>query len=90
MNRQTSLNGGTKHHPLSAFAWGILERLRSGPIPCREINAGVLDRLGREPGPIVETVDLPSPYKTGPTAGKTAPHLRLTPQGLELLKNRPR
>lgn len=65
---------GTKTHPLSPHALSVLERIRLGPVPYQEINAGVIDRLLREG--VVEVVHLPSPYKT---VKGTVRHLRIKP-----------
>lgn len=62
---------GTKTHPLSKHALGVLDRLKAGPIPAQEINPGVVNRLLR--GDNVELVNLPSPYKKGGSVS----HLRL-------------
>lgn len=64
---------GKKTHPLSAAAKAVIESLRAAPIPCASLNPGIINRLRREG--IVETVDLPSPFKTH--KGKAIPHLRL-------------
>lgn len=64
---------GKKTHPLSAAAQAAIEALRTAPIPCTSLNPGIIDRLRREG--IVETVDLPSPFKTH--KGRAIPHLRL-------------
>lgn len=53
---------GTKTHPLTPHALSVLGWLSRGPQPCQEINAGVINRFVRED--LVETVRLPSPYKT--------------------------
>jgi hypothetical protein len=39
---------GTKTHPLSDHARGILAQLKRGPIPQYQINPGVINRLRRE------------------------------------------
>ena len=39
---------GTKTHPLSDHARGILAQLAKGPIPAYQINPGVINRLLRE------------------------------------------
>lgn len=48
--------------PLSATAVKFLLRLRSGPQPQREVNAGVAERLRREA--LIEPTTMPSPYAT--------------------------
>ena len=47
MSPKVPLNG-TKTHPLSQHALGVLQRLSRYPIPRSEINPGVIDRLSRE------------------------------------------
>lgn len=49
--------------PLSAHAWGILERLALGPFPSYTVNAGVQDRFRREG--LVEDRRA-DPYGSGP------------------------
>jgi hypothetical protein len=72
MDKPPPLNG-TKTHPLSAAAKSVIESLSVAPIPCTSLNPGIINRLRREG--IVETVDLPSPFKTH--KGRAIPHLRL-------------
>ncbi len=64
---------GTKTHPLSDAAKAILASLAREPIPCSQVNPGIVDRLLREG--VVEIERLPSPFKTH--KGKHVPHLRL-------------
>lgn len=45
---------GTRTHPLSEHAKGILRELTRGPVPSYSINPGVRDRLSRE-GLVIET-----------------------------------
>jgi len=53
---------GTKIHPLSDFAIGIMRRLKNvGPMPVQEINPGVWARLKDED--LVESFPAKSPYK---------------------------
>lgn len=73
---------GEKTHDLSEHAKGVLQMLRDGPRPRREFNPGVVNRLLRND--IVETVDLPSPYKTH--KGGNCEHLRITPFGQKLIE----
>lgn len=53
---------GTKTHPLTPHALSALRSISYGPRPSQEFNAGVVNRFQRED--LVETVRLPSPYKT--------------------------
>lgn len=54
---------GTKTHPLTNHALGILDQLnRHGPMPQQEINSGVVNRFHRES--LTETVLMKSPYAT--------------------------
>ena len=68
---------GEKTHPLTSHAIAALVELSHGPKPRYELNPGVANRLLR--GDLVETVLLPSPYKTH--HGKRIEHLRLTKAG---------
>ena len=68
---------GTKTHPLSTFALGVLRDLIGTPKPRQEVNPGVVDRLMRES--LVEIVDLPSPYKAH--KGGACAHLQITDAG---------
>lgn len=79
ITQKTPLNG-TQTHPLSRHALGILAELAQGPKPRQEINPGVVNRFEREL--LVESIDLPNPYKT---KGKTVPGLRITVEGLKRL-----
>lgn len=63
--------------PLKAAALADLRWLVKGPQPRQEINPGVANHLDREH--LVETVMLPSPYKT--PKGRDIPHLRITDAG---------
>jgi hypothetical protein len=76
----TPLNG-TKTHPLTPHATGVLRQLRAGPMPCHEINAGVINRFQR--GDLAEIVDLPSPYVTH--HGRNTPHMQITQIGVQYL-----
>jgi hypothetical protein len=53
---------GSKTHPLTPAALGVLSLLTRGAIPVQEINPGVRNRFDREV--LVDYVELPSPYKT--------------------------
>lgn len=67
------MNQKTKAHPLTGHSKHVLRLLETAPIPCQEINPGVVNRLCQEPN--VELVNLPSPYANG--KGRTIQHLRL-------------
>lgn len=70
----------SKLRPLTSSARAALRRILDGPVPCQELNSGVVDRLLR--GSLVEAVDLPSPYKTKKGSVR---HLRILDAGrLEL------
>ena len=77
-----SLNGG-KTRPLSEHALSCLARLAMGPLPAREFNPGVIDRLARHSEALVEPVLRVSPYKKDRGAKLT--HLQLTGAGHALL-----
>lgn len=84
--RDQSLNGG-ETRPLTKHTRGKLEEIARQPIACNSLNAGVLDRLTREPYPLCKRVSLPSPYKKD--RGASVPHLQITDAGraeLGLLK----
>lgn len=68
---------GTKTHPLSAFALGVLRQIVESPLPTSGINPGVINRLLREG--LVEIASLPSPFKKH--KGGTCDHLRVTEKG---------
>ncbi|USN14076.1 hypothetical protein PAPPERLAPAPP_04020 [Brevundimonas phage vB_BpoS-Papperlapapp] len=55
-------NNGTKTHPLSAHALGVLRALSRGAMPMQEINPGVSNRLRRED--LITEESMVSPYKT--------------------------
>jgi hypothetical protein len=79
----TPLNG-TKTHPLSQHAIGVLRELRRGPVVCQDINAGVQNRFLRDPlGALAEFVNLPSPFRTH--KGKLIPHMQITQAGNDFL-----
>lgn len=86
MTNKTKPNWGEKTHPMTPVAWSALESLLSGPAPVQSFNPGVRDRFYREEVPVVETVDLPSPFKTH--KGREIPHFRLTDHGKKLLSER--
>ena len=52
---------GTKTHPLTPHATGVLREISQAPQPQQAVNPGVVNRLLRES--LVELVQLPSPYK---------------------------
>lgn len=72
---------GEKTHPLTKHAIGVLREIAKQPRPRLVINPGVANRLERES--LVETVQLPSPYKSH-RSGK-CPHLRITERGKKAL-----
>ncbi|UTC28912.1 hypothetical protein MARCHEWKA_04000 [Brevundimonas phage vB_BpoS-Marchewka] len=55
-------NNGTRTHPLSAHALGVLRGLARAPLPMQEINPGVSNRLRREA--LITEEPRISPYKT--------------------------
>ena len=70
---------GTKTHPLSKAARHVLWQLTFGPMPLQEINPGVQNRFERHEVPLIEVVDLPSPYKSH--KGRDIKHARITDAG---------
>lgn len=69
---------GTKTHPLTAHALEVLRFMaNNGPQPRNSINAGVVNRFEREE--LVESVLLPSPYKTH--KGSKIEHLQISAAG---------
>lgn len=68
---------GTKTHPLTDHALGVLRSLERSPSPTQTINAGVVNRLQREA--LAEIVDLPSPYASH--KGKKIKFLQITEAG---------
>lgn len=68
---------GTRTRALSAHALDKLRSIARSPVPRCEVNPGVVNRLLREA--LVETVNLPSPFKTH--KGADAEHLRITDAG---------
>lgn len=85
LNPERSLNGG-QTRPLTPAAYAVLARLAMKPIPRSEVNPGIVDRLTRAPTPLVEVVDLPSPFKVH--RGGTCPHLRIIEAGQTALLER--
>lgn len=83
MNRERSLNGG-RTHPLSPSARKVLSSLAESPVPRSQVNPGIVDRLTREPLPLAEVVDFPSPFKAH--RGGTCPHLQITETGRTVLR----
>lgn len=67
---------GTKTHPLSEHALGVLMLIKDAPRPSSEFNPGVVNRLMRED--LARERELPSPYRNGP---RKRPHLYITPHG---------
>jgi hypothetical protein len=76
------MNGG-QTRPLTPHALGVLRQLAAAPVLRLKINPGVVDRLTREPDPLAEEVDLPSPFKVH-KGGKTR-WLQITDAGRALL-----
>lgn len=72
---------GTKTHPLTQHAMNTLRVVGSAPEPRCSCNPGVANRLLR--GGLVESVMLPSPFKTH--KGKGIEHLRITDAGRAVL-----
>src|SRR5438045_3129515 len=72
---------GSKVHPLSEHAKGILRRLAAGEgIPVQEINAGAWARLLADPGGALATSEQrPSPYKV--SKGRNIPFAAITAAG---------
>lgn len=68
---------GEKTHPLTLHSLDVLTMINTRPMPRQEVNPGVANRLEREA--LVETVDLPSPYKVH--KGGMCAHLKITPAG---------
>jgi hypothetical protein len=68
---------GTKTHPLTAHALAELKDIAAKPVPRQAVNPGVANRLLR--GELVESVMLPSPFRTH--GGRTIEHLRITDTG---------
>ena len=73
---------GTKTHPLSEHALGVLETISRRPVPRQQVNAGVIDRLNREQ--LIEEVQLPSPYKVH--KGRNTVFLAITDAGSTRLR----
>lgn len=78
-------NNGGRTHPLTLYATGVLRLLDICPRPYQEINPGVIDRLTREPNPLAEIVQLPSPYKVH--RGDTCKHLQITAAGRDVVRS---
>jgi hypothetical protein len=78
--KRTPLNG-TKTHPLSAHALGVLGWLLQGPMPRMRINPGVVDRFEREE--LAREVWLPSPFASH--KGATCAHIEITEAGRQAL-----
>ncbi|KKP81499.1 MAG: hypothetical protein UR84_C0024G0004 [candidate division WS6 bacterium GW2011_GWD1_35_594] len=69
---------GTKYRKLSKVAQSILADIARSPIPCLELNPGVVNRL--EGGGLVVRIQRHSPYKTH--MGKMIDHFVVTPKGM--------
>lgn len=78
LDPERSLNGG-RTRPLTSAARTVLARVAEEPVPRSDVNPGIRDRLTRKPTPLVEIVELPSPYKVD--RGGTCPHLRILEAG---------
>lgn len=76
----TPLNG-TKTHPLSEHARGVLQSLYKKSTPTMEVNPGVIDRLTREG--LAAVMQLTSPYAKH--KGGKCNHLVITQAGIEAL-----
>ena len=74
---------GKETKKLTKIAIETLKRLKYRPLPCQELNPGLLNRLIR--GNLIDIVKLPSPYKTH--KGRVIDHCRLNNFGFELLEN---
>lgn len=68
---------GSKTHPLTPHALGVLADLAARPLPRQDINAGVVNRFERE-GLVVE-VELPSPFAAH--KGRPIRHLKISDAG---------
>ena len=68
-------------HPLSDAAMTAMGAIAESPVPRQQINPGIAIRLERDR--LVETVRLPSPYKTH--HGINIDHLKLTAAGIAAL-----
>lgn len=68
---------GTRIHPLSPHALFCLRCIEERPRPRQTVNPGVANRLER--GALVQTVRLPSPFKTH--KGRLIDHLEITDAG---------
>lgn len=80
MRKETSLNGG-KTRPLTEHGYAALAELAREPQMRQSFNAGIADRLTRQPLPLAEEFDGPNPFKTTKKAHPTISYLRLTPEG---------
>jgi hypothetical protein len=88
-SRSNSLNGG-KTRPLTHHAYAALAELAVEAKPRQCFNAGVVDRITREPNPLAEVFDGPNPFKTSQKKYPTIQYLRLTPEGMRVHKERSR
>jgi len=69
---------GTKYRKLSKVAQSILADIARSPIPCLELNPGVVNRLVG--GGYTNVMHCPSPYKSH--NGGTCPFLVITSKGM--------
>lgn len=79
---------GHQTHPLTEHGWSALRALAAGPQPQAAFNAGIVDRLTREPEPLARAraVRVPSPYKKD--RGGTTRGLEITAAGRLALQTR--
>lgn len=74
---------GTKTHPLTPHARGVLRELAMAPMLRQNMNAGVADRFER--GGLAEQVMLPSPFQIH--RGKPIRYMQITDAGRKVIDN---
>lgn len=86
MSARLRSNNGGQTRPLTEHGWRALRALATGPQPRAVFNAGIVDRLTREPEPLARACAVPSPYKKD--RGGTTRGLEITEAGRRALQTR--
>lgn len=71
--------------PLTTHGFAMLRRLTEAPVPKREVNPGLFDKLVREG--LAKAADHPSQFGI---KGQKTTYLEITPAGMSRLEEEPR
>lgn len=84
----TRSNNGGVTKPLTDASLRVLADLQRETVPCRSVNAGVVDRLTREPDPLAGLEFRPNPFPSSRTREPKIYFLVLTDAGRQELQRR--